>query len=113
MEKEKSLEKIVEEIATVVKEKRIAIHSQQYEKAARLRDEEKILEAKLYNKVFGKDTYEYDTNGLPISDSNYSTEKDLVSFFKEKFDVGYPLSESDSISVIRQIKLKKLGIKTH
>jgi len=111
MEKEKNLEKLIEEIATVVKEKRIAIHSQQYETAARLRDEERVLETKLYNKVFGKDSYEYDTNGFPISDSSYlSTEKDLVSFFKENFDVEYPLGESDSISVIRQIKLKKLGI---
>jgi hypothetical protein len=109
MDKEKSLEKIIEEIATVGKEKRIAIQSQQYEKAARLRDEERILETKLYNKVFDK-PYEYDTNGFPISDSYYSTEKDLVIFFNEKFNVEYPLSESDSISVIRQIKLKKLGI---
>jgi len=108
MEKEKSLEKIIEEIATVVKEKRIAIHSQQYEKAARLRDEEKILETKLYNKVFDSD-YEYDTNGFPIKDTDHSW-KDLEDFFKEKFDVEYPLSELDSISVIRQIKLKKLGI---
>ena len=30
MEKEKNLEKIIEEIAIVVKAKRIAIHSQQY-----------------------------------------------------------------------------------
>jgi hypothetical protein len=112
MEKEKNLEKIIEEIATVGKEKRIAIHSQQYEKAARLRDEEKILETKLYNKVFNSDC-EYDTNGFPIKDTDHyrkSTWKDLEDFFKEKFDVGYPLSESDSISVIRQIKLKKLGI---
>ena len=113
MEKEKSLEKIIEEMTILVKEKRIAIHSQQYEKAARLRDEERVLETKLYNKVFCKDTYEYDTNGFPIKDTDYyrkSTWKDLEDFFKEKFDVGYPLSESDSISVIRQIKLKKLGI---
>jgi hypothetical protein len=110
MEKEKNLEQIIEEMAIVVKEKRIAIHSQQYEKAARLRDEEKVLERKLYNKVFNSDC-EYDTNGFTISDSSYlSTEKDLVSFFKEKFDVEFPFSESDSISVIRQIKLKKLGI---
>jgi hypothetical protein len=111
MEKEKNLEKLIEEMVIVGKEKRIAIHSQQYQKAARLRDEEKILETKIYNKVFSKDTYEYDTNGFPISDSNYlSTQKELVIFFKEKFDVVYPLSESDSISVVRQIKLKKLGI---
>jgi hypothetical protein len=112
MEKEKNLEKIIKEIVTVGKEKRIAIHSQQYEKAARLRDEEKILETKLYNKVFNSDC-EYDTNGFTIKDTDHyrkSTWKDLEDFFKEKFDVGYPLSESDSISVIRQIKLKKLGI---
>jgi hypothetical protein len=104
MEKEKNLEKIIEEMTILVKEKRIAILSQQYEKAARLRDEERVLETKLYNKAFGKDTYEY------LTDHRKSTWKDLEDFFKEKFDVEYPLSESDSISVIRQIKLKKLGI---
>ena len=108
MEKEKSLEKIVEEIGTVVKEKRIAIHSQQYETAARLRDEERELETKLYDKVFNS-YLEYDTNGFPIKDTEHSW-KDLEEFFKEKFDVVYPLSESDSISVVRQIKLKKIGI---
>lgn len=108
MEKEKNLEKIIEEIAIVVKEKRIAIHSQQYDTAARLRDEEKVLEKKLYDKVFNS-YYDYDTNVFPIKDTEYSW-KDLEDFFKEKFDVGYPFSESDSISVIRQIKLKKIGI---
>lgn len=108
MEKEKNLEQIIEEMAIVVKEKRIAIHSQQYETAARLRDEEKVLERKLYNKVFNSDC-EYDTNGFPIKDTDHSW-KDLEDFFKEKFDVEYPLSESDSTSVIRQIKLKKLGV---
>jgi hypothetical protein len=112
MEKEKNLEKIIEEMTILVKEKRIAIHSQQYGKAARLRDEEKVLETKLYNKVFGKDTYEPVIENPFVSYDHYrkSTWKDLEYFFKEKFDVGYPLSESDSISVIRQIKLKKLGI---
>jgi len=108
MEKEKNLEQIIEEIAIVVKEKRIAIHSQQYETAARLRDEEKVLERKLYNKVFNSDC-EYDTNGFPIKDTDHSW-KDLEDFFKEKFNVEYPLSEPDSTSVIRQIKLKKLGV---
>jgi hypothetical protein len=102
------LEEIIEEIAIVVKEKRIAIHSQQYETAARLRDEERSLETKLYDKIFNSDR-EYDTNGFPIKDTDHSW-KDLEDFFKEKFDVEYPLKESDSISVIRQIKLKKLGI---
>ena len=108
MEKEKNLEQIIEEIAIVGKSKRIAIHSQQYETAARLRDEEKVLERKLYNKVFNSDC-EYDTNGFPIKDTDHSW-KDLEDFFKEKFDVEYPLSESDSTSVIRQIKLKNLGV---
>jgi len=108
MEKEKNLEEIIEEMAIVVKAKRIAIHSQQYETAARLRDEEKVLGTKLYDKVFNSD-YEYDTNGFPIKDTNHSW-KDLEDFFMEKFDVEYPLSETDSISVIRQIKLKKIGI---
>jgi hypothetical protein len=111
MEKEKNLEQIIEEIAIVGKSKRIAIHSQQYETAARLRDEEKVLETKLYNKVFNSG--EYDTNGFPIKDTDHyrkSTWKDLEEFFKEKFNVEYPLSESDSTSVIRQIKLKKLGV---
>lgn len=108
MEKEKNLEQIIEEMSIVVKAKRIAIHSQQYESAARLRDEEKVLERKLYNKVFNSDC-EYDTNGFPIKDTDHSW-KDLEDFFKEKFDVEYPLSESDSTSVIRQIKLKKLGV---
>lgn len=108
MEKEKNLEKIIEEMAIVVKAKRIAIHSQQYETAARLRDEEKVLGTKLYNKVFNSD-HEYDTNGFTIKNTDHSW-KDLEDFFREKFDVEYPLSESDSISVIRQIKLKKIGI---
>lgn len=97
MEKEKNLEKIIEEMAIVVNAKRIAIHSQQYETAARLRDEEKVLGTKLYNKVFNSDYIDHSW-------------KDLEDFFREKFDVEYPLSESDSTSVIRQIKLKKLGI---
>ena len=112
MEKEKNLEQIIEEMAIVVKSKRIAIHSQQYETAARLRDEERSLETKLYNKVFNSDC-EYDTNVFPIKDTDHyrkSTWKDLEEFFKEKFNVEYPLSESDSTSVIRQIKLKKLGV---
>lgn len=106
MEKEKNLEQIIEEMAIVVKSKRIAIHSQQYETAARLRDEERVLETKLYNKVFNSDT-----NGFPIKEHyRKSTWKDLEDFFKEKFNVEYPLSEYDSTSVIRQIKLKKLGV---
>ena len=36
--------------------------------------------------------------------------KDLPIYFKENFDVTYPLNPSDGISVLRQIKLKKLGI---
>ena len=46
------MEEILNKMFEVAKEKRLAIHSQQYETAARLRDNEKTLENELYNKIF-------------------------------------------------------------
>ena len=113
MEKEKNLEQIIEELLTIIKDKKTAIYSQQYETAARLRDEERLMEKNLYNKIFGRSgDYEYDTNGFLKYDCDFIQQKikDLPIYFKENFDVTYPLNPSDGISVLRQIKLKKLGI---
>lgn len=97
MEKEKNLEQIIEELLTIIKDKKTAIYSQQYETAARLRDEERLMEKNLYNKIFGSNRVNRQF-------------KDLPTYFKENFEVIYPLNTSDGISVLRQIKLRNLGI---
>ncbi len=47
------IENIIIELFQIKRDKRYVILSQQYEKAAQLRDSEKMLEDKLYEKIFG------------------------------------------------------------
>lgn len=106
MEKEKNLEQIIEELLTIIKDKKTAIYSQQYETAVRLRDEERLMEKNLYNKIFGSNR----VNRQFKEGEQCFVYCHLPTYFKENFEVIYPLNTSDGISVLRQIKLRNLGI---
>lgn len=98
------IEEIINNLFITVKAKRSVIFSQQYEKAAQLRDNEKVLEDKLYKKIFGN------SNVLP----GYTGTRleNLEKYFLEKYDVEYSQIFNEDIfkKVKRQITLRKLGI---
>ena len=98
------IEEIITNLFITIKAKKSVIHSQQYEKAAQLRDNEKVLEDKLYKKIFG------DSNVLP----GYTGTRleNLEKYFLEKYDVEYSqiFNEDTFKKVKRQITLRKLGI---
>lgn len=91
-----------------VKEKKLsAIRSQRYEDGAILRDQERILERMVYEKIRGRDknweVFDYKSYDVAISD-----------YLSEKYGIEYNSSSGlyhDSLKVlIREIKLKELGI---
>jgi hypothetical protein len=98
------IESIINDLFITIKAKKSVIHSQQYEKAAQLRDNEKLLEDKLYKKIFG------DSNVIP----GYTGTRleNLEKYFLEKYDVEYSkLFQEDTFKQLkRQITLRKLGI---
>ena len=98
------MEEILNNLFTTIKAKRIVIDSQQYEKAARLRDNEKVLLDKLYKKIFG------DPNVLPGYSGTRS--ENLERYFLENFDIEYSkLFDEDTFTQVkREIILRKLGI---
>lgn len=98
------IEEIITSLFTTIKEKRSVILSQQYEKAAQLRDNEKVLENKLYKKIFG------DTNAIPGYTGTRS--ENLEKYFLEKYNLEYSkLYEEDTFKQFkREIILRKLGI---
>lgn len=104
MEEMEEINEIITNLFITVKAKRSVIQSQQYEKAAQLRDNEKVLEDKLYKKIFG------DPNVLP----GYTGTRleNLEKYFLEVYGVEYSkLFEEDTFKLVkRDITLRKLGI---
>lgn len=97
------MEEILNKMFEVAKEKRLAIHSQQYETAARLRDNEKTLENELFKNIF------IDKNIIPGYSRRYDS---LEKYFLEVYGVEYSkLFEEDTFKLVkRDITLRKLGI---
>lgn len=97
------MEEILNKMFEVAKEKRLAIHSQQYETAARLRDNEKTLENELFKNIF------IDKNIIPGHSRRYDS---LEKYFLEVYGVEYSkLFEEDTFKLVkRDITLRKLGI---
>lgn len=97
------MEEILNKMFEVVKEKRIAIFSQQYETAARLRDNEKTLENELFKNIF------IDKNIIPGYSRRYDS---LEKYFLENYNVQYSeLFNKDTFTQVkREMILRKLGI---
>jgi len=97
------MEEILNKMFEVTKEKRIAIHSQQYETAARLRDSQKDLENELFKNIF------IDKNIIPGYSRKYDS---LEKYFLENYNVQYSelFNEDTFIQVKREMILRKLGI---
>ena len=112
------MEEILNKMFEVAKEKRLAIHSQQYETAARLRDNEKTLENELFNKIFistGIIPLTAETrprNSLPPTAGYMRKYDSLEKYFLEFYGVEYSkLFEEDTFKLVkRDITLRKLGI---
>jgi hypothetical protein len=98
------IEEIITNLFITVKAKRSVILSQQYEKAAQLRDNERVLEDKLYKKIFG------DPNVLPGYTGTPS--ENLDKYFLENYNVKYSelFNEDIFTQVKREMILRKLGI---
>ena len=87
-----------------VKEKKMsAIYSQRFEDGALLRDQERILERMVYEKIRGRDenweVFDYKSYDVAISD-----------YLSEKYGIEYSSSKESLRVLIREIKLKELGI---
>ena len=102
------MEEILNKMFEVAKEKRTAIHSQQYETAARLTNKEKTLENELFDKIF------IGTGIIPGYKKEYNMRKydSLEKYFLEIYGVEYSkLFEEDTFKLVkRDITLRKLGI---
>jgi hypothetical protein len=98
------IEEIITNLFITIKAKRSVILSQQYEKAAQLRDNERVLEDKLYKKIFG------DPNVLPGYTGTPS--ENLDKYFLENYNVKYSelFNEDIFTQVKREMILRKLGI---
>ena len=98
------IEEIITNLFITIKAKRSVILSQQYEKAAQLRDNERVLEDKLYKKIFG------DPNILPGYTGTPS--ENLDKYFLENYNVKYSelFNEDIFTQVKREMILRKLGI---
>jgi hypothetical protein len=98
------IEEIITNLFLTIKAKRSVILSQQYEKAAQLRDNEKVLEDKLYKEIFG------DSNVLPGYTGTRT--ENLDKYFLENYNVHYSeLFNEDTFKLVkRDIILRKLGI---
>ena len=98
------IDEIITNLFITVKAKKSVIHSQQYEKAAQLRDNEKVLEDKLYKKIFG------DPNVLPGYTGTRT--ENLEKYFLENYNTEYSkLFEEETFKQVkREMTLRKLGI---
>jgi hypothetical protein len=97
------IEEIITNLFLTIKAKRSVILSQQYEKAAQLRDNEKVLEDKLFKRIFVEE------NTIP----GYSRKSEsLDKYFLENYGVEYSkLFEEETFKQVkREITLRKLGI---
>jgi hypothetical protein len=97
------IEEIITNLFLTIKAKRSVILSQQYEKAAQLRDNEKVLEDKLFKRIF------IDENIIP----GYSRKSEsLEKYFLENYNTEYSkLFEEETFKQVkREMTLRKLGI---
>ena len=87
-----------------VKEKKMsAIYSQRFDDGANLRDQERILERMIYEKIRGRD------ENWQVFD--YKSYYDAISdYLSEKYGIEYSSSKESLRVLIREIKLKELGI---
>jgi len=77
------------------------VKNQQYEKAARLRDSEKYIERKVWELLSGKSVDEYDYKEY---------DKMISSYLKERYNIDFIESPSSYRQLVRDIKLKSIGI---
>ena len=98
------IEEIITNLFITIKAKRSVILSQQYEKAAQLRDNERVLEDKLYKKIFGDPSVLPGYTGTPS--------ENLDKYFLENYNVKYSelFNEDIFTQVKREMILRKLGI---
>jgi len=82
--------------------KSLVVKKQQYENAAKLRDDERKVEDKLFLVIFPQ-AQDYDRSSL---------EEWLTIYLKDNYGIVYDRHTSESLKgTIREIKLKQLGIK--
>jgi len=92
-----------------VKEKKMsAIYSQRFDDGANLRDQERILERMIYEKIRGRDknweVFDYKSYDIAISDY-------LLDKYGIEYNSSRDVKSRNSLKVlIREIKLKELGI---
>lgn len=94
------LNKTLTRIYEIKEEKNSVVRSQQYEKAAKLRDEERTLERKAYCILFDTTDDSYDW-------AKY--EDGIIKYLKENYDIDYH-SINSLKQMMRIIKLDDLGI---
>lgn len=96
----KGLDGLLIEIFNIKEQKNFVVRSQQYEKAAMLRDSERTLERKIFAILYGDE--DYDTKKYEVAINKY---------LKDKYDIDYDYKDYGSVrQIIREFKLKDLGI---
>jgi hypothetical protein len=99
------MDNLILELIEVKYEKSQCARNQEYEKAAHLRDTEKILEKKIYHIISGNEI-----------DKHYTTkvyQETIDNYVIENYGVNYPsvwINTDDAKSIIRELKLKIMGI---
>ena len=93
---------LIFELFDIKYEKGLVVKKQQYENAARLRDDERKVEDKLYSVIFPKNS---DYNRIDL-------EEWLTIYLKDNYNIVYDRYAIENLKLtIREIKLKQLGIK--
>lgn len=94
------LNKTLTRLYEIKEEKSVVVRSQQYEKAAKLRDEEKNLSRKAYCILFDTTDDSYDWNKY---------DDGIRKYLKENYNIEYDSIESFK-QMVRIMKLNDLGI---
>lgn len=99
------MDNLILELLELKYEKSLCARNQQYEKAAHMRDNEKILEKKLYHIISKTQTDEHYKN---------KTYQEIINnYVNQKYGFDYPniwVNLADSKAFIRDLKLKIIGI---
>jgi len=99
------MDHLILELIQVKYEKSQCARSQEYEKAAHLRDTEKNLEKKIYHRIT-----KTETDNIYITRVYIET---IDNYIIEKYGFDYPniwINLDDAKTFIRELKLKILGI---